>query len=104
MAILDHCAIPAICIALHSSDLPAVLGVRNPTPSVSDAIVYLYIIDCFQILIPYFGWAGGMEMVGKRRTRRKKGDHNEIHSLKRKCPCSLSRHVKQQRLLVKIGL
>lgn len=70
------------CIALISP-----LCCKESNTNISDAIVYLYIVDCFQLLIPYFGRAGGREMVGKRRTRRKRRDHNEIHSLKRKCLC-----------------
>ncbi|KAK4832193.1 hypothetical protein QYF61_020973 [Mycteria americana] len=58
----------------------------------------------YSLLIPYFGRAEGREVVGKTRARRKKRDHNEIHSLKRKCLCFLSRHMRQQSLLVKMGL
>lgn len=90
----------------HTAQLSSLrcAGSKESNTNVSDAIVYLYIIDCFQLLIPYFGRAGGKEMVGKRRTRGRKRDHNKIHSLKRKCLCFLSRHVKLQSFLVKIGL
>lgn len=43
-------------------------------------------------------------MVGKKMTRMKKRDHNETHSFRRKCLRFLSRHVKQQSLLVETDL
>lgn len=55
---------------------------KESNTSTSDGIVYL--TDCFQLLISYFGRGGLSKIAEKRRTRTKKRDGNEIHSLKRK--------------------
>lgn len=71
---------------------------KESNTNTSDGIVY--VTDYFQLLIPYFQRAGLRKIVEKRRTRTKKRDNNEIHSLKRKY---VTFYVKQQSLLVKTG-
>lgn len=41
---------------------PGSAGHKESNTNVSDVIVYLFIIDSFQLLILYFGVAGGREM------------------------------------------
>lgn len=81
----------------HTAQLrsPGSAGHKESNTNISDAIVYLFVTDSFQLLIPYFGMAGGREMGEKKDKKDSLSKENAFGFL--------SRHVKQQSLLVKVG-